>query len=149
LTYIFKFIEKENRIYHIHLDYDISNRKYRIKPFVAGIISYGMGTIILFLLNAPILIKGLMFCYFVNALIMAFITLFWKISIHTAGIVGPLTVLIYKLGWVYLLLYLIVIPVAVARIKLKKHTILQVTVGAILMFLTTWLLILLIINPLF
>ena len=93
----------------------------------------------LFSLNAPTLIKGLMLCYFVNSIIIVSITLFWKISVHAAGITGPLTVLIYKLGVLYFPLYLIVVPVALARIKLREHTLAQVIGGALLVAFTTWL----------
>jgi len=141
LLYILFFIKEKRKI---HLDYNFSERKYRIKPFIVAILSYGIGTACLFSLNAPTLIKGLMLCYFVNSIIIVSITLFWKISVHAAGITGPLTVLIYKLGVLYFPLYLIVVPVALARIKLKEHTLAQVIGGALLVAFTTWLQILLI-----
>lgn len=147
LSYIFLFVRKRRKIYQI--DYDISNKSLRTKPFVVVIVSYAIGTAILFLLNAPVLVKGLMFCYFTNSLVMLFITLFWKISIHASGITGPLTVLIYKLGIIYSPLFLIVVPVGLVRIKLGKHTTLQIISGALLAILITWLQIVFIINPLF
>jgi len=149
LAYILFFIEKEWKIHHVRIDYDFSDRKYRIKPLIVAVLSYGFGTLLLFLLDTPSLIKGLMFCYFINTLIITIITLFWKISVHTAGITGPLTILIYKLGAFYLPLYLLVIPVGLARIKLKEHTFVQVVSGALLIIFTTWLQIIFIINPMF
>lgn len=149
LVYIFIFVSEERKIHHLPIDYDISDRKYRVKPFFVCIMSYGIGTLVLFFLNAPILVKGLMFCYFINGFVVMLITLFWKISVHTSGITGPLTVLIYKLGVFYLPLYLIVVPVALARIRLKEHSPLQVTAGALLIILTTWLQLVYIIIPYF
>ena len=104
LWYIFYFVKRKRKTQPI--DYDLSNRKFRTKPFMAAIMSYCAGAIILFLLDAPILVKGLMFCYMVNGLIALFITLFWKISIHACGITGPLTILVYELGIIYLPLLL-------------------------------------------
>jgi membrane-associated phospholipid phosphatase len=66
------------------------------------------------------------------------ITLKWKISIHASGITGPFTALVYLLGAVMLPLLLVVIPVAWARVELKAHTIMQVTVGAVLSCALTW-----------
>jgi membrane-associated phospholipid phosphatase len=51
---------------------------------------------------------------------------------------SPFTALVYLLGGVMLPLLLVVIPVAWARVELKAHTRLQVTAGAILSGLLTW-----------
>ena len=80
-----------------------------------------------------------MACYFVNGLVLMIITLKWKISIHASGITGPFTALIYQLGSTMLPLLLLVIPVAWARVELKAHTIRQVTAGAILSSMLTWI----------
>jgi membrane-associated phospholipid phosphatase len=66
------------------------------------------------------------------------ITFKWKISIHASGITSPFTALVYLLGGVMLPLLLVVIPVGWARVELKAHTKMQVTAGAILSGLLTW-----------
>ncbi len=149
IGYIYFFVNKERKSNHYHLSYNIPIKNLRFKPFTVSIISYGLGLLSLFLFDAPVLIKGLMFCYLINAIMVMFITFYWKISVHTSGITGPLTVLIYKLGIFYLPLYLIVLLVGIARIKLKEHSPLQVIVGALLIILTTWLQLNFIIVPYF
>lgn len=139
LGYIYLFVNEKRKTNHDYLSYDISDKNLRFKPFTVSIISYLLGTTTLFILGAPTLIKGLMFCYLANAIIVMAITFYWKISVHTAGIAGPLTVLVYKLGVLYLPIYLIVLPVGIARIKLKEHSPLQVVAGALLIILTTWI----------
>ncbi len=147
VTYVFLFVKRRKKFQEI--DYDISDRSLRIKPFLVVISSYAMGTVALFYINAPVLIKGLMFCYFLNGFIMFLITLFWKISIHTSGITGPLTLLVYEFGIIYAPLLLIAVPVGWMRIKLKKHLPSQVIAGAILTIILTWLQIVYIIVPFF
>ncbi len=147
VTYVFLFVKKKRKFQDI--DYDISDRNLRVKPFIAVLISYALGTITLFYIDAPVLIKGLMFCYFLNGLIMFLITLFWKISIHTSGITGPLTIFIYEFGIIYAPLLLIVVPVGWMRIKLKKHLPSQVIAGAVLTIILTLLQLKYIIIPYF
>jgi len=144
---VFLFVKKKRKFQDI--DYDISDRNLRVKPFIAVLISYALGTITLFYIDAPVLIKGLMFCYFLNGLIMFLITLFWKISIHTSGITGPLTIFIYEFGIIYAPLLLIVVPVGWMRIKLKKHLPSQVIAGAVLTIILTLLQLKYIIIPYF
>ena len=49
LWYIFYFVKKRKKTQQI--DYDLSDKRFRTKPFIASIMSYSAGTIILFLLN--------------------------------------------------------------------------------------------------
>ncbi len=134
------FIAKTERV-----DYDIPKRSMRIKPFIIGIINYFIGFILLLWLKTPVLMTGLMLAYVINTTIMLVITLYWKISIHAAGVTGPLTFIIYRLGLWSSFLYLLVIPVGLIRLKLKEHTLPQVIAGAILTILITWIQILFII----
>jgi membrane-associated phospholipid phosphatase len=80
-----------------------------------------------------------MLCYLGNTVVMMFITLRWKISVHASGIAGPSTALVYLLGAIAAPLLLLAVPVGWARIKLGAHTILQVIGGASLTFLITWI----------
>jgi membrane-associated phospholipid phosphatase len=60
------------------------------------------------------------------------ITRRWKISIHTTGIAGPLVALTYQFGWMLLPLYILIPIVGLARVKMHRHTQLQVVAGGIL-----------------
>ena len=116
-----------------------SKRESRAIPFIGAILSYLLGAIFLLAAEAPPIVTAVMLCYLGNSLIMMLVTLKWKISIHTSGITGPATALAYFLGVWALLFFGLVIPVGWARIKLKAHNITQVTAGALLTIVVTWL----------
>lgn len=120
------------------LDYDIPDRSRRGRPFILAIASYLVGFVLLVTIRAPVLLSGLMMAYSLNTSIMFLTTLSWKISIHTAGITGPITFLVFSLGLQWSLLYLIVVPVGLLRIILKQHSLLQVMAGAILSAALSW-----------
>jgi membrane-associated phospholipid phosphatase len=119
-------------------DFYAHERDTRFIPFLWTTLFYLLGAICLILVSAPPAVTALMACYFVNGIVLMVITLKWKISIHASGITGPFTALVYLLGAVMLPLLLVVIPVAWARVELKAHTIMQVTVGAVLSCALTW-----------
>ena len=116
-----------------------SDRATRTEPFLWAMASYLMGVTALMYLNAPFVVTALMACYFVNTIVMLVITLYWKISIHAVGVTGPITALVFQLGARMLPFFLLMLPVAWARIELKAHNRLQVAVGAILSTFLTWM----------
>jgi membrane-associated phospholipid phosphatase len=120
------------------IDYDIPERQARARPFGIAILSYLAGFLALVTLRTPILVSGLMLAYLINTSVMFLITLVWKISVHAAGVTGPLSVLVFRLDPVSGLLYLLVIPVGLIRLRLGQHTILQVLTGAVLSAALTW-----------
>jgi len=119
-------------------DFYAYDKKTRFIPFLWTTLFYLLGVISLILVSSPPAVTALMTCYFVNGIILMLITFKWKISIHASGITSPFTALVYLLGGMMLPLLLVVIPVAWARVELKAHTKMQVTVGAILSGLLTW-----------
>jgi hypothetical protein len=121
------------------LNYDIPEKSARTRPFIVAIASYLFGFAVLVWIRAPFLMSGLMMAYTINTFIIFLITLRWKISVHAAGLTGPITFVIYRLGLLWSFLYLLVIPVGLVRLKLREHTTLQVVAGAILSALLTWI----------
>jgi len=119
------------------IDMDIPERTERNFPLLMVILSYAIGVIVLYLLNAPLITTILMFCYFSNTLIVFFINLRWKISIHAMGVAGPATMLIYVFGPIGAIFSLIIPVVMWSRIYLKEHTLSQVIMGAALGFFAT------------
>lgn len=119
-------------------DFYAYDKKTRFIPFLWTALFYLLGVISLILVSSPPAVTALMACYFVNGIILMLITFKWKISIHASGITSPFTALVYLLGGVMLPLLLVVIPVGWARVELKAHTKMQVTAGAILSGLLTW-----------
>jgi membrane-associated phospholipid phosphatase len=125
-------------------DLDISARTDRNHPLLLAAVSYFFGTAVLLIIHAPILTATVMFGYFAGTLFLFFVNLRWKISIHTMGIAGPTTVLIFVFGYWGALLALLLPPVIWSRVYLKKHTVAQALAGAAVGFLLTaftlWLL---------
>lgn len=121
------------------MDMDIPERKDRNYPLIIVILSYFIGTAVLYTLNAPVMTTILMFSYFLNTLIVFFINLYWKISIHAMGVAGPTVVLIYTFGPVGAI-FATVLPIVMwSRVYLKRHTVWQVITGALLGFILTTL----------
>lgn len=120
-------------------DFYASARESRTLPFLGAILSYLLGTIALMRAGSPPFITAVMLCYFGNSLIMMLVSSKWKISVHTSGVTGPGSALIYSLGLVALPFPLLAIPVGWARVKLNAHTLAQVSAGALLTIFTTWI----------
>ncbi|MDG6907426.1 MAG: hypothetical protein JRN20_16765 [Nitrososphaerota archaeon] len=119
---------------------NIPNRRMRTKPFVAAIASYFVGSIALFIARAPSIMSGLMIAYTINTVIMLLVTRYWrKASIHACGIMGPVSFLTYQFGAHAALLYLLVLPVGLVRLKMKEHTFMEVAEGAVIGLVATWL----------
>lgn len=116
---------------------DIEHKDKRLRPLAVGISSYLAGFIVLLLLDAPNLALGLMFCYVTNTLLVAFITRYWKISIHAIGISGPIVALNFYFGWVTVPFYALILVVGTARVILGRHTIPQVVAGGLFGLLAT------------
>ena len=113
-------------------------REHRINPLTFGVISYAMGFFFLTLLDAPAIVRGLMFCYVTNTLVVLLITRRWKISIHTAAIANPLVAIVAHFGWMMAPILVLVPIVGLARVKLKRHDELQVVAGGLVgMVMTT------------
>lgn len=118
-------------------DIHISGLKERKIPFlIAGILAV-IGALILIILDAakPVIVMGVI--YAVNALAVALVTQFWKISIHTALFSAVVTIAVVIFGSSYWWLYLILVPLSWSRIHRHRHTILQVVAGALLAFVLT------------
>jgi len=114
-------------------------RQTRFRPFMGAIACYLLGLITLLAASAPLLVLALMVGYMVNTIIMMLITLRWKISIHASGIAGPATFLVYAFGLQFWWMWLLILPVGWARLKLRAHTPSQVVVGFFLTVALTYL----------
>jgi membrane-associated phospholipid phosphatase len=109
---------------------DITMREQRINPLLMAVVIYFIGFLLLKTAGASGLIQGLMFCYATNTLLILLITNWWKVSVHTTAISGPLVVLVYQFGNVVFPLFGLIPLVGVSRLILKRHTVAQVLVGA-------------------
>ena len=118
---------------------DIVSRKQRINPLVVGTLMYFMGFIVYKILGAPAIVTGLMFCFATNTLLVVMVTHFWKISIHSMGISGPIMALHIMYGGIILWAYPLIFIVALSRYILKRHTIPQIIAGIAVGLLLTYL----------
>ena len=110
---------------------EINTREKRVIPLLLGVLHFFIGFVILWILKAPSLITGLMFCYATNTLVIVIITLYWKISLNTTGIAGPMAALFSHFGWQVMPFWIVIILVGISRIVLKKHTAKQVIAGMV------------------
>jgi len=108
----------------------------RPKLFAMAILSYSLGVVVFSFLSA-ISLMVLSLAYVGVTTSIALISLFWKISVHSSGIAGPVTALTYVFGWIAALMYLWLLPIGWARLNLKAHTFPQVLGGAIAATLIT------------
>jgi membrane-associated phospholipid phosphatase len=118
-------------------DLDMSKREEREHVFVVFVIFYVLGTIDLWLINAPAIVTASMAGYALSSLVVQWITRYWKISTHALGITAPLIALCVIYG-PRPLPFLILIPIVCwARVYLRAHTVLQVCAGVALAAVST------------
>ena len=118
---------------------DLRHREERWRPYLVGIGSCVLGFLVLLQLHAPREILWLTLCYAINTTVMALITQRWKISAHAAGAALPATALWAVFGAGALAFALVVPMVCWARVRVKMHTVWQVTAGAVIGSALTWL----------
>ncbi|MDO8487219.1 MAG: hypothetical protein Q7S45_02925 [Candidatus Curtissbacteria bacterium] len=122
----FKFLMKTGKV----SDIDVTNRHERYLLFGLANVLFLIGTIISFLFS-----NQLFFTLHLTALLMGLtllgITFFFKISGHVFMAFGSLFLINFLYDWRFLWFFLLTLPIAYARIYLKKHTLAQVLTGAI------------------
>jgi membrane-associated phospholipid phosphatase len=119
-------------------DLDMSVRSEREKVFFTFVLFYALGTLTLWLTHGPPVLIATMGAYTIAALVVQYITRYWKISTHALGITAPLVGLIYLYG-PQPLPFLVLIPaVAWSRVYLRAHTVLQVLAGMLLGFVSVF-----------
>ncbi|MEN3185105.1 MAG: hypothetical protein ABDK94_01470 [Atribacterota bacterium] len=118
-------------------DPDLPDRRERFKPYLLISLFYGLALAIFYFFSASFALLAITWCYIAVTLAGAFVSLFWKISLHLAGIAGPVTALMMLLHPLWGLLYLSLIPLGWARWYLKKHTVPQVVAGSFMSVMLT------------
>ncbi len=116
---------------------DVYRKEDRMFPLICGVLGYLLGVVLLYLVQAPWLATVLMLCYALVTAAIAVITPHWKISIHSCGVIGPSMGLAYGFWPFGMLYFLLLIPVVWSRYVLKKHTPLQLLMGAVVGFTIT------------
>lgn len=119
------FVYKTRRI----SDSEIMVRQERILPFFVITFIYGVYLLETVLFDAPLLFKTVAAHFFITALTLSTITLFWKVSVHTAGITQLVLLLAILIGGQALILSPLIVLTGWLRIKMRSHNIWQVLGG--------------------
>ena len=117
---------------HGNSELDVERREDRFPPLIIGTLGYTIGSVALYLLDAPDVVWILMVCYAVVTAAITLITLYWKISIHACGCVGPSMALAIQFGPVGALYFLFLPFTMWSRYVKRKHTPAQLVCGALL-----------------
>lgn len=128
------FLAKKGRV----SDPDLPRREERFVPYLGIVGMYGMLFVLLVLFSAPRALLAITLCYILVTFVGAVISLFWKISLHLAGVAGPVTALVLLVHPLFALLYALLAPLGWARVFLRKHTVLQVVCGSLMSSAITW-----------
>ncbi len=127
---LFVFLRNRGKL----VDLDASVKEERTVPFLISVLFYTAGLFILIFARINIISIGFWFCYISNTLIVILINKKWKISVHAAGAAGPAAALTFVLGATGLWTLILLTLVGWSRIKLKCHSLSQVSAGALLGF---------------
>ena len=120
-------------------DLNASKKEERLLPMAFGALFFLIGFIILRTMNVPLLIQGIMFCGLMNTILAWLITKHWKISIHALSLSTSVTIF-----WIFDYKYLVVsigllFLVTIARIFSNAHNLLQIIVGILAGFISTFI----------
>lgn len=113
------------------VDLDVSKREMRTPFFIMAAIFYSIAAVIFFVANTTIMFL-LAASYAFVTIILLLVNMFWKVSVHSAGVTGPIFALIFVFGLMVLPLSLMIVLVSWSRIKLKKHTFTQTFMGSLI-----------------
>ena len=112
-------------------DHHVSRREQRPKMMAIALASVVVGLLILHWLDAPRALFALVAAMVAGLAVALAVTSFWKISIHAAAAAGTVACLAILVSPWWLLLAPLVALTGWARVEIRDHTPVQVSVGAI------------------
>lgn len=120
-------------------DMQLPDRRQRLKPYCVAIACMGLAALALQWAQAPRLLQQIALINVVQSAALLLATLRWKISAHCASM-GALAVLTWALFGAGSLPFCAAVPaVAWARVRLKRHDVMQVLAGAMLGVAIAWI----------
>ena len=133
-TATFYFLKKNNLI----SDLDASEKEERLIPMAFGALFFFLGFVTLRMLNAQLLIQGIMFCGMINVILAWLITNYWKISIHAITLSSSITIF-----WIFgyqnvLIIILILFTLIIGRLLAQAHDLNQIMAGIFLGIISTF-----------
>jgi len=114
-------------------DLDVQLREERARPLIFSIACAGVAWLVLALGGAPLEMVVVAGGLWLQMAVIFGITLWWKISVHSAAAAGVAT-LIWSLIGATLPLLAGVVIIAWSRVRLRRHTVAQTIAGAALGF---------------
>lgn len=116
----------------VYADDQVSMREQRHIIYALGAVCTTLYSVAVYTLDGPLELKATLMALFTTGLVAMVINLFLsKVSIHTGGIAGLVTVLVILFGRGALPAVLLVPLVGWSRIVLGRHTIRQVVSGVL------------------
>jgi membrane-associated phospholipid phosphatase len=113
-------------------DHHVGVRQQRALPMLMGVASVLFGLGLLVALHAPRMLVALVAAMTVGLTVSLLVTLWWKVSVHTAVAAGAAVVLTLVFGPALLPVWPLVGLIGWSRVQLGDHTPAQVLVGAAL-----------------
>lgn len=111
-------------------DYNLTKREDRFWPMIVSMAGALIGWVLLSYFQAPLLLLALAATNLVQSVTYFFITLRWKVSIHSAVAAGLAVLASTVAGSTVWALVLAVPLIAWSRVVLRRHTLAQTVVGA-------------------
>ncbi|MCH8292524.1 hypothetical protein IH992_15635 [Candidatus Poribacteria bacterium] len=118
-------------------DMHIAIKEQRPGVLTLGLASALCGTFILHVIGAPKAIVWLGITYAINGVVFLVLTQMWKISFHTGVTAGCVTALTLMVNSNFAWFFLLLLPIAWARIYRKRHTFIQAIAGGGLAVIVT------------
>ncbi len=121
-------------------DFHLTHHDERIRPTLFTMGCNLVTLLLLYLFDAPIMVKVIGTILAIQTVLFSLITLRWKISAHSATSTGTALLAWWLLGDAYLVTLIAPPFVIWSRLYLRRHTQAQVIVGALLGALIIWVL---------
>ncbi|MFC7847982.1 phosphatase PAP2 family protein [Arthrobacter sp. NPDC057388] len=112
-------------------DHHVSDRRQRAPVLAMSVVSLLAGLAVLMAINAPYSVIVVVLAIVGGVVVLAVISLFWKISGHAGAIALTAIISVLILGVQWLPLLLLIPAVGWSRVVLRAHTVAQVVAGAL------------------
>ena len=99
-----------------------------------SIVCYSVLTLIVFTTSQSTLLKQMVLTFFLSVMILYLISKIFAVkpSGHLCGVVGPILFLAYAISPYFLFAFVLIVITTWSSLKLKRHTILEVVLGALI-----------------
>ncbi|WP_314192130.1 phosphatase PAP2 family protein [uncultured Arthrobacter sp.] len=112
-------------------DHHVSDRKQRFPVLAMSVVSLLAGLGVLLAIDAPYSVIVVVLAIVGGVVVLAVISLFWKISGHAGAIALTTVITVLILGTPWIPLLLLIPAVGWSRVVLRAHTVAQVVAGAL------------------